>query len=248
MTLVLAVCTFLTALKMREPPMETGDKAPTPIQAFSVTIRAGKWIMVTPFALAIILAGLTFDSISRMVITLSSQYYRIIQIPEALFGIIGSAIAVTGIFIPRIARWMAENRSPAFNFFSVGMIVLLGLLGMNLFIPIYGLVPSLILFSSMSFTRFFVSHYLNDITASHQRATVLSFKGLSFNLFYGIVGVLYSVLLALTRPHIASKFQNQGELIENLIFIESFKWFPLTFLFLYILVWLFAALRLKGSD
>lgn len=245
LTLAMAVGTLLAALGMREPPRSPGDKAPTPLRALSLTIRAGKWILVTPFALVIILAGLTFDGVSRMVVTLSSQYYRIIEVPEALFGILGSAVAVMGLFTPRIARWMAENRSPAFNLFSVALIVLAGLLGMNLFVPGYGVAPALLLFGSMSFTRFFVSHYLNDITASEQRATVLSFKGLSFNLFYGIVGIFYSVLLALKRPEIESQFKNQGELVENLLFITTFKWFPLVFVFLFAFVWLFAALKMK---
>ena len=53
--------------------------------------------------------------------------------------------------------------------------------------------------SVMYLLNFFVSYYLNLITDSHQRATVLSFKGLSYNLAYGLIGVLYSLLLAFLR-------------------------------------------------
>ncbi len=38
---------------------------------------------------------------------------------------------------------------------------------------------------SMRFLQFFLSHYLNELTDSAHRATVLSFKGLSMNLAYG---------------------------------------------------------------
>ena len=76
---------------------------------------------------------------------------------------------------------------------------------MIFFWPLFGLIPALILFGGMQLTGFFVSHYLNQITDSAQRATVLSFKGLSFNLAYGLIGVLYSRLIVTLRPGIAEQ-------------------------------------------
>ena len=46
---------------------------------------------------------------------------------------------------------------------------------------------------------FFTSHYLNLITESHQRATVLSFKGMAFNLAYGLIGFLFALLITRLR-------------------------------------------------
>ena len=43
---------------------------------------------------------------------------------------------------------------------------------------------------TLSNIRLFPSHYLNAITDSEIRATVLSFKGIVFNLGYGMAGVL----------------------------------------------------------
>lgn len=255
LTLAMAVATLVTTLRMREPPVEsdsvsdsTPPAGPTAREALSRTLQAGAWIARTPFALVIIAAGMIYDGFTRMVITLSSQYYRIIEIPEALFGVIGSAIALMGIFVPRIARWMADHRSPAFNFFSVGCVLLLGLSGMNAFVPFYGLAPAFILFGSMSFIGFFVSFYLNRITSSSQRATVLSFKGLSFNLFYGIVGIFYSLLLALKRPEVTARFQEQADSVENILFTETFVWFPWSFIIVFFLLTIFSAMRLRGSD
>ncbi len=51
-----------------------------------------------------------------LVITLSSQYYRMIGIPESLFGIMGSVVALLGVVVPKIARQIAENRSPRQRF------------------------------------------------------------------------------------------------------------------------------------
>jgi uncharacterized membrane protein len=54
---------------------------------------------------------------------------------------------------------------------------------------------------------FMVSYYLNALVNSHHRATVLSFKGVAFNLGYGFVGLLFAVILKAfqdgTRPDYA---------------------------------------------
>jgi hypothetical protein len=195
------------------------------------TLKAGRWILQTPFAVVVIAAGFLFDGIIRMAITLSSQYYRLIAIPEALFGVIGSGIAVIGLIIPRIAMHMTNQRSPLFNLIVVVALTLLSLFGMTFFLPLTGLIPVVTLFAAMQMTGFFVSFYLNRITASNQRATVLSFKGLSLNLSYGLVGLLYSVLLAFLRPQVAQQHAEAGpQALENLIFIASLQWFPWVFL------------------
>ena len=42
---------------------------------------------------------------------------------------------------------------------------------------------------------FFLSYYLNALVESNRRATVLSFKGVAFNLGYGLVSLLFAFLL-----------------------------------------------------
>jgi hypothetical protein len=52
-----------------------------------------------------------------------------------------------------------------------------------------------------------VSYYLNALVDSYHRATVLSLKGLAFNLGYGFVGLLFAIALKAlqdgTRPDYA---------------------------------------------
>jgi len=240
---------------MEETDSKSGNSACGPLEtcrvsardAFKMTFRAGRWILATPFALAVISAGFFFDSIVRMVITLSSQYYRVIQVPEALFGLIGSGIALLGLFIPRLALWMSARRSPRFNFLVTAGITMAGLFGMAGFIPLAGLVPAVVLFSAMYLNGFFVSHYLNHITDSGRRATVLSFKGLSYNLAYGLIGLLYSLLVARTRPGIVQSFPGQtASQVENLTFMATFNWFPWAFVCGFALLCLFAGRQLRG--
>ena len=238
LTLVMAVLTLLTTLQMQEVTTRAGGQKTdsksssihAAIGAFKLTLQAGTWILKTPVALLIILVGLVFDSCLRMATTLASQYYRLIQLPEATFGLIGSAVAVVGLFVPRLARAMVNNRSPEFNLVVMTVLAVCGLAGMTLFLPWIGIIPVVLISAAMYMLRFFQSHYLNQITASAQRATVLSFKGLSMNLAYGVVGILYSLLVAYLRADVSGSGAQAQELtaeaIENMVFIKAMGWFP----------------------
>jgi MFS family permease len=253
LTLLMAICTLITAWCMRETESrhhQTDDgRTPSIAQAFKLTLTAGVWILQTPFALVIILAGLVFDNCIRMIITLNSQYYRLIELPEASFGLIGSGLAIIGLIMPRLARRMVQTRTPVFNLAIMGTLTLIGLIGMTFFWPIIGLLPLIILVAVMYLENFFQSHYLNRITDSYQRATVLSFKGLSFNLAYGLIGVLYSMLLAYLSIGISTNRPDISDIqLENLVFIKSIAWFPGYFLLTMLAVLVFARWRLKNTE
>jgi MFS family permease len=229
-TLVTALLTLLTTLRMREVASNE-NRAPTPSQpslktAFALVWQAGRWIFRTPFVLTLMLFGLLADSVIRMLLTMSSQYYRLIEIPEALFGVIGSLLALSGFVMPGLARRLTERHSPRYNLLLTAALILLGLSGICLVWPWVGLLPALLLFSSMYLVSFFLSHYLNQATGSEQRATVLSFKGLFLNLGYGGIGLLYALLLAFLRRQITL---NQPEMVEalvtNQVFVASLPWF-----------------------
>ena len=253
LTLLMAILTFITAWRMRESgnrnhQTEAG-RGPSITEAFKLTLAAGGWILRTPFALVIILAGVAFDNCVRMIITLNSQYYRMIDLPEATFGLIGSGLAILGLVMPRVARGLVQKHSPVFNLGVMSGLTLIGLVGMTLFWPIIGLLPLIILVAVMYLENFFQSHYLNRITDSHQRATVLSFKGLSFNLAYGMVGVLYSLLLAYLSSEVtADRPEISGVQLENLVFVKSIAWFPGYFLLTLLAVLVFARWLLKNAD
>jgi MFS family permease len=256
LTFVMAGLTLLTTLRMRETQTApNGDCTRAEgcknsiFEALQLTFKAGGWILKTPFALVVIMAGLLFDNCVRMIITLGSQYYRLISLPEASFGLIGSGFALLGLFIPRLALKMVKKNSPAYNLGVMVAVTAAGLIGMTFFVPVVGLIPAALLSSVMYLGRFFQSHYLNRITDSHQRATVLSFKGLSFNLAYGLIGVLYSLLLAFLRPEIIASHPGIGrQAIENLVFIKSMAWFPWYFLVTMAAMVVFARWELKNSD
>ncbi|MGD2187298.1 MAG: MFS transporter [Desulfobacterales bacterium] len=253
LTLLMAILTLFTALRMRETGRRNYrthvDRGTSIAEAFKLTLTAARWILKTPFALVIILAGLLFDNCIRMIITLNSQYYRLIELPEAIFGLIGSGLSILGLVMPRLARSLVQKHSPGFNLGVMAGLTMIGLVGMTFFWPIMGLLPVIVLVGVIYLQNFFQSHYLNRITSSRQRATVLSFKGLSFNLAYGVVGVLYSLLLARLRLQVgAAQPDVVGSHLENLVFIKSIAWFPGYFLLTMLAVLVFARWRLKNSD
>ncbi len=239
-TFILAFFACAAAMGMTETQNKSEGRQPfnrifLVKQAFVLTFKAGGWIFKTPFILSVILFGMLFDGIIRMVITLSSQYYRMIQLPEALFGLIGALVAMMGFVIPRIARKITEQKPPAQGLWITAALTLSGLTAMSFFWPWTGLLPALVTFSAMHFNGFFVSFYVNRETASKQRATVLSFKGLAYNLSYGILGVGYALLLKTKKQALEPKFFLENKdigpaMLENIIFKESFTWFPGTFL------------------
>jgi len=234
LTLGMAVMTLWTVVRMKETMPGTDERAVSRMNwqdalmnTVALTLQAGRWIVKTPFALMILATAVAFDHIMRMVITLGSEYYRLIDLPEATFGLIGSGMALMGIFIPYAALKLVQRRSPRFNLGVMSGLTFAGLAGMTFFVPILGLLPMILLRGAMFLLAFFISHYLNRVTASAQRATVLSFKGVTINLAYGLIGIAYALLLGTTRSRVINAEPGLvGEALENRVFMESFAWFP----------------------
>jgi MFS family permease len=232
LTLLFSLLAFYTTLKMRdpvEPSAQSGRQqgSATIWEVSRLTLQAGSWILRTPFALAIILYAMTFDHTLRMIVTLTSKYYRLIDLPEAVFGVLGSTVAVLGLFVPRLARIMTERFSPGKNVVVLSAALLVVLIALTFFIPYLGLLPMMLVFIGMMLVSFFTSHYLNEITESHQRATVLSFKGLAFNGAYGFIGIVFAVLIQHFRNGQAAIHPDwPATLVEDQAFREAISCFP----------------------
>lgn len=249
LTLVLAVFATITAFKMKEGRKEVEGNGFNTIAAFKITLDAGLWIARTPFALAVILFGMCYDHILRMIVTMTSQYFRQIQLPEASFGAIGSAIALLGLLTPKIAEYMIAKNSPAGNMFWVSAISLIGLFGLTGLFPYWGMVPMALIFIAMMFVSIFTSHYLNQITESHQRATVLSFKGLAFNLAYGLIGIFFALLIGFQRTAGSTIHPGWSETaIEDFAFARALGWFPWYTIICLTLTLIYCLYRLRGSE
>ena len=215
LTLLNAVLCLLVTLRLREPgTVRTHTSAGATWRA---TIATGRWILQTPTALIVILAGLCFDSIIRLFLTLGGNYYRLIKLPEASFGLIGSGFALLGFFTPRISKWLVAHSSKRVNFGIVAAFTMAGLIGIAFAWPRWGVLLVVPFGIAMSLLNFLVSHYLNEaVTDSTQRATVLSFRGLAFNLAYGAVGLMFA---GLSRSL-------DGAGTQEAIFAQTLRWLP----------------------
>ncbi|THB79052.1 MAG: MFS transporter [Desulfobulbaceae bacterium] len=254
LTLGLGFFSLYTTLRMKDVADESQYQKPeislsTMIDAGRVTLNAGKWILATPFALAVILFAMLYDHVLRMIITLTSQYFRQIALPEASFGFIMAALSLLGLAIPKLAEFMVNRYTPVQNCLWLALITMCALAGLTGFVPYFGIIPIALVMVGLMLTAFFTSHYLNAITSSAQRATVLSFKGLAFNLAYGLVGVLFAILMQYQRNAVV---QNQPNLTEQLIENEAFRstifWSPWYGAILTILLIGYTMKLLAGSD
>ncbi len=233
LTLGLGILSLLTTTGMKDPVTETKESTADhnvwqKIKGVSkLTLMAGHWIFHTPMAMAIILIGMSLDHVLRMLVTMTSQYYRIIDLPEASFGLIGSGIAIIGLVVPRIARAMVEHFKPLTNVLCVIVLTTASLYGLTFFVPVFGMLPMALVFVSMMLTSFFTSHYLNQIAEPQQRATILSYKGLAFNAAYGMIGIFYAGLIAKLRANVGdiSTGLTTG-MIEDEAFRQSITYFP----------------------
>ena len=124
------------ALRMKEPPAEEGRTIrETLTNSWRLTGAAARWIWATPMPFAIILAAMAIDSVVRQFLTLASEYWSVIELPIASYGLIGSGMALMGLFVPRIARLLTEKSTPVKNFLLTVAAVILGLTGLGLAIP-----------------------------------------------------------------------------------------------------------------
>lgn len=177
-----------------------------------LTMETAKWVFTNPRTRVFVVVGLCIDAVVRNFATITSEYYRLIDLPEWSFGFIGSAIGLGGIVVPTIAAWLNRRFSPLANLSMIGGIVLLGLAGLEPANSWWCLVPAMLLMTTMSFLSFTMSRSLNRESESSKRATVLSVKGLAFNLGYGSFSLAFSGFLA------SMAGQAEGEAFRSALF------------------------------
>ena len=224
LTFLSALIVLVMALRMKETPVEAhASVRATLAKSWRQSIAASRWIWMTAFPFGVILAAMILDSVVRQFLTLASEYWNVIQLPIASYGLIGSGMALMGVFVPRIARKLAETYSPLQNFILVSAGALIGLIGLSMAIPYWGILPTILLYAAIQMTGYFVSRYLNEAAPSEQRATVLSFRGLSTNFIYGAVSLMYAGLIASIRSGDSGVGGSAGAVFEHAVFVESLE-------------------------
>lgn len=227
LTLVLAILATLVTSRLTEKQTTERVSLASVKKAFFLTVQTGWWIIHTPFALAVMLCSMLYDHLLRLIITLASQYFRLIHLPEASFGIIMASLSLIGLVIAKPAQWLVQRFSPRTNYTLLALLAVATLWGLSGFHPYIGILPMAGVMVGLLLTSFFTSHYLNLVTPSAQRATTLSFKGMLFNLSYGMIGMLFALLINQLRAGLASERPPFAtDVLDNEAFRSSFLWFP----------------------
>jgi MFS family permease len=189
-------CLFIT-LRMVEPAKTHEEGAWKACRkAFGLTMETAKWVFTHRATRTVIIIGLSIDAVVRNFATITSSYYRLIGLPEWTYGFFGAFAGLAGFVVPVIAAKLNKRFGTLANLGFAAAIALIGLSGLIPANSLWCLVPAMLLMISMGFLGFTVSRSLNRESDSARRATVLSVKGLSFNLAYGGFSLGFSHLLA----------------------------------------------------
>lgn len=220
-----AIACVVITLRMRETPHESGDVADRCRAALKVTLRTAKMAFTTRSIAVVIIGGLLIDSVARNFATVNSEYYRLIGIPEWAFGLIGAAVGVGSFFVPSIAKRLNQR----FSALGVlGISALLAVVALALLAPAwpwFGVLPAALLMTLLGLVGFTVSRHLHASAESSQRATLLSVRGLAFNLGYGSFSLGFSMLLArlkITAGDDAFRAALQWQLPVFVVIISAF--------------------------
>ncbi|MEX2581342.1 MAG: MFS transporter [Verrucomicrobiales bacterium] len=250
LTLLMSFGVLGVALRMREPPDFVRPEKKKLLQAtkesFARTMKAGAWIAHTPAALMLLLVGLFFDSIMRLYYTVGSIWLTTIGYDPAHLGLISIVGSVTGIFAAILGERLITRFTPKFNFRLLTILVFIGVLSLAFPVRYWSVLFLPAIWMSMRLLHFFVSNYLNRVTSAENRATVLSFRGLSMNLSYGILMWLYGMQTAYLRKHQAPEAAD-GEALTQRIFADAAQWWWVYFLAVIVGLALFRALKLRQS-
>ena len=234
LNLGMAFATVWSALLMTDTHQHAPDTSGLKVlikDSFGQMLQAARHILRSPAAIVIILTGLLYDSFMRLFYTVGSNYYRLLGIDEAWNGLILAASSLLGIGTALVVEKLVGNASPSRNMGMVAILILIGLSGIALMIPGWvGVLFVVPFWLGMRSLHYFISQYLNRVSEPSTRATVLSFKGLTMNLAYGIVMIAYQIqtwaLRARDKEIIAGMNKQQTDMH---LLAAAMPWWPWVF-------------------
>jgi hypothetical protein len=197
MVLLQAIACLLICLRFDESRPRAAQSGACR-KALDLTLRTARMAFTTRSIAMVLAGGFLIDAVARNFATLVSEFYRLIGIPGWAFGLIGSLIAVGNWFIPTIAAWVNRRHETLPALVIGGAVASAGLWLLTPAWPWLGLLPAALLMMTLGYVGFTVSRHLHAVASANHRATLLSVKGLVFNLAYGSYSLVFSLALAAT--------------------------------------------------
>lgn len=233
------VLCLIMAVQMRDPrPIEKKEGSSTR-QALKLTMETLKWAFSTKRVAIIIIGTVLIDAFIRNYATVTSEYYREIQVPPWAWGFMGASAGLLGMITPELAKWLDKRFTAPLALSWVGVIALVGLAGVGLTIPYWGVIPSILCMSCFSLFTFISDNNLHKLVDSSRRATILSVKGMALNLGYGIASLIFAqAVVYAKRPEIAEGREESG-------FSTVLSWQPWVFSVLLLVYFLWAQTQEK---
>lgn len=158
-------------------------------------IQSINWIKKTLIVISLLLILTFSESLILQFLTLMQQYWKVIDIPIFYYGIIGSTLALFASTIPSAGKYMHAHFSLKTNFIICYLTILTAYALIAFSIPLYGILPVIVLYCSYQLVIYLNSVYLNTYCLEENRATVLSIQSMLSFSKYGIVSILYSFLV-----------------------------------------------------
>ena len=226
LTLIMGLITLVISLQMTETHhIRNSEQIPLSVairNSIRKTYLTGVQILRHPATLILILIGLFFDSIIRLYYTVGSVYLQLLAYEPVYFGPISVMGSLTGIAAAWLAGHLIHRFQPATNFRIVTILIFLGLFSLAFPIPYFSVIFLIPLWLAMRFLHFFISNYLNRVTASENRATVLSFRSMAMNLAFGGVVFAYGLQTQFLRALPSNQTNtSEPEALEQSIFAQA---------------------------
>lgn len=193
------VLCLIMALQMQDPVKIEKKERGSLKEAMSLTMKTLKWAFTSPQVLIILAGTVLIDMFIRNYATVTSEYYREIQLPSWSWGFMGATAGLLGMVTPELAKWLDKKYSAPKALGWIGVIALVGITGVGFTIPYWGLIPSILCMSTFGLFTFISDNNLHKLADSSQRATILSVKGMGANLGYGFASLVFAQAVVYAR-------------------------------------------------
>ena len=221
---IAAIFVLFHALKFKENWVQSEKISKSFKDSFKKVFTSLKWIKKSKIIILLLLILMFSESLILQFLTLMQQYWKVIDIPILYFGIIGSGLAFCASMMPALGKYCFNRFPLKINFTICYLNLLIAYSLIALSVPFIGIVPVILLYCTYQCIIYFNGCYIHDACEESFRATVLSVQSMLSFSKYGIVSILYSVLVASVSNRIIQLSLSQ-------VFEKSLIAFPIYFSF-----------------
>jgi MFS family permease len=219
---IAAFFVLVHALRFKETWMQSEKITESFKDSFKKVFTSIQWIKKSKIVILLLCILMFSESLILQFLTLMQQYWKVIDIPILYFGIIGSGLAFCASLMPTLGKYCFKKFPFKTNFSICYLNLIIAYFLIALSIPYFGIIPVILLYCTYQCIVYFNGCYIHDACEESYRATVLSVQSMLSFSKYGIISILYSLLVAaLSNETVQTSL--------NVVFEKSLVAFPLYF-------------------